>query len=112
MNAKDRKLKRLDQLESIAEEITLMLGLKTKVVDDSIEAETILGKINFKPGYNGLMYEVFSFIRYYGLNLASYGLDNTKKLFWNTVKSKHYYMGHCIHLTGNQLKINPRKLQI
>jgi len=45
MNYKER---RIDYLETVAEEITLMMGLKTEVVNEVIEVDTIAGKMKLR----------------------------------------------------------------
>ena len=64
----------LDYLETVAEEITLMLGLNTKVNGKTIQVETIAGYMNYKPAYTDVMRDVYRFIFCYGLKLQNYGL--------------------------------------
>jgi len=73
MNYKERQL---DYLETVAEEITLMMGLKTEVVNEAIEVDTITGKMKFKIGFGELMQDVYRFIYCYGTRLHNYGIDN------------------------------------
>jgi hypothetical protein len=69
------KEKQLDYLETVAEEITLMMGLKTEVVNEAIEVDTIAGKMKFKVGFGELMQDVYRFIYCYGSRLHNYGID-------------------------------------
>lgn len=48
-------LNKIDYLETVAEEITLTTGLKTKAINGLIEVDTIAGKIDFKVGFFELM---------------------------------------------------------
>ena len=72
MNYKER---RLDYLETVAEEITLMMGLKTEVVNEAIEVDTIAGKMKFKVVFGKLMQDVYRFIYCYGTKLHNYGIE-------------------------------------
>jgi len=72
MNYKERQL---DYLETVAEEITLMMGLKTVVINEAIEVDTVAGKIKFKVGFGELMQDVYRFIYYYGTTLHKYGIE-------------------------------------
>jgi len=69
------KEKQIDYLETVAEEITLMMGLKTEVVNEAIEVDTIAGKMKFKAGFGELMQDVYRFIYCYGTRLHNYGID-------------------------------------
>lgn len=72
MNYKERQI---DYLETVAEEITLMMGLKTDVVNEAIEVDTIVGKMNYKVGFGDLMQDVYRFIYCYGSRLHRYGIE-------------------------------------
>lgn len=72
MNYKERQL---DYLETVAEEITLMMGLKTEVVNEAIEVDTIAGKMKFKAGFGELMQDFYRFIYCYGTRLHKYGIE-------------------------------------
>ena len=72
MNYKERQI---DYLETVAEEITLMMGLKTEVVNEAIEVDTIAGKMKFKVGFRELMQDVYRFIYCYGTRLHNYGIE-------------------------------------
>ncbi len=65
-----------DYLETVAEEITLMIGLKTEVVGEVIEVDTIAGKMKFKAGFGVLMQDVYRFIYCYGTRLQKYGIEH------------------------------------
>ena len=72
MNYKERQI---DYLETVAEEITLIMGLKTEVVNEAIEVDTIAGKMKFKVGFGELMQDVYRFIYCYGTRLHDYGIE-------------------------------------
>jgi len=69
------KERQLDYLETVAEEITLMMGLKTDVVNEAIEVDTIAGKMKFKVVFGELMQDVYRFIYCYGTRLHNYGIE-------------------------------------
>ncbi len=73
-NDMDYKQRKLDYLETVAEEIFLTTGLKTEVVNGAIEVDTIAGKMKFKTVFNVLMPDVYRFIYCYGSKLNKYGL--------------------------------------
>ena len=71
-----RKFNRSDHIEGVAEEITLYMGLKTKVVGDTtdgriereyIHVDTIAGVIKYNACCNDIMEEVYRFIYVYVL---------------------------------------------
>ena len=68
-----------DYLETVAEEITQMMGLTTNVVDGTIEVDTIAGTMKFRIGFGELMQDVYRFIYCYGTKLHSYGLEKRIK---------------------------------
>ena len=68
-----KELKYLAYLEEVAQEIELMLNLKTKIVNKTIIVSTITGEIKYEPKYNNLMMDIYSFIYGYGLTLSEYG---------------------------------------
>ena len=72
MNYKERQI---DYLETVAEEITLMMGLKTEVVNETIEVDTVAGKMKFKAVFGELMQDVYRFIYCYGTKLHNYGIE-------------------------------------
>lgn len=72
MNYKERQI---DYLETVADEITLMMGLKTEVVNEAIEVDTIAGKMKFRAGFGELMQDVYRFIYCYGTRLHNYGIE-------------------------------------
>jgi len=72
MNYKERQI---DYLETVAEEITLMMGLKTKVVNEAIEVDTIACKMKFKIVFGELMQDVYRFIYFYSTILNNYGIE-------------------------------------
>jgi len=74
-NECSQKQKSVDYLETVAEEITLMMGLKTKVVNEVIEVDTIAGKMKFKVVFGELMQDVYRFIYFYGTKLHKYGIE-------------------------------------
>jgi len=75
LSYKERQLEAQDYLLTVAEEIEMMLGLKTEVVNDFIEVDTIAGKIKTKALFNNLMEDVYRFIYVYGTHLHTYGLS-------------------------------------
>ena len=74
-----RKDIRIDYIMTVAEEIEMITGLKTKVVNETIEVDTIAGKIDFKIGFNELMQDVYRFIYVYGGKLQKYGIEQRIK---------------------------------
>lgn len=76
MGYKDNQI---DYLQTVAEEITLMMGLKADVVDEVIKVYTIAGVMNFKPSFNILMQDVYRFIYCYGTRLYTYGIEQRIK---------------------------------
>jgi len=72
MNNKERQI---DYLETVAEEITLMTGLMTEVVNEAIEVDTIAGRMKFKVFFGVLMQDVYRFIYCYGSKLHKYGIE-------------------------------------
>ena len=75
----NRKDVRIDYIMTVAEEIELMTGLKTKLVNETIEVDTLVGKINFKVAFYDLMQDVYRFIYLYGGKLQKYGIEQRKK---------------------------------
>lgn len=76
MNYKER---RLDYLETVSEEIEIMLSLKSKIDNNIILVDTIVGVINFNPLFGNLMEDVYRFVYIYGGRLQSYGIENRIK---------------------------------
>ena len=74
-----RKDVRIDYIMTVAEEIELTTGLKTKVVNEVIEADTIAGKIEFKVAFYELMQDVYRFIYVYGGKMHKYGIEQRIK---------------------------------
>ena len=72
MNHKQRQI---DYLLTVAEEITLMMGLKTEVVNGIIEVDTVAGKMTFNIMFGDLMQDVYRFIYCYGSRLNNYGIE-------------------------------------
>ena len=71
-----RKDKQIDYLETLAEEISLTMGLKTEAMEEHILIDTIAGEMMFKPGFGVLMQDVYRFIYCYGTRLTNYGIKN------------------------------------
>ena len=68
------KHKQMDYLETLAEEISLTMGLRTKVSKDHILVYTIAGEMIFYPSFCELMQDVYRFIYCYGRKLTNYGI--------------------------------------
>jgi len=71
----DYKARQLDYLETVAEEITLMMGLKTRVVNEAIEVQTIAGNMRFEAPFGRLMEDAYRFVYCYGTRLQKYGIE-------------------------------------
>lgn len=85
----DERNKKLEFKESAAEEITLMTGLKAKVVNNSIEVDTIVGIIEFNPwNTEDLMVAVYLFISRYGSKLEKYGIEQAISIQREELKRK------------------------
>ena len=69
----------IDYIMTVAEEIELTTGLKTKVVNEVIEVDTIAGKIEFKVAFYELMQDVYRFIYVYGGKMHKYGIEQRIK---------------------------------
>jgi hypothetical protein len=74
-----RKDIRIDYIMTVAEEIELTTGLTTDVVNETIEVDTMVGKINFKVAFYDLMQDVYRFISIYGSKLQKYGIEQRIK---------------------------------
>ena len=74
-----RKDIRIDYIITVAEEIELTTGLTTDVVNETIEVDTMVGKINFKVAFYDLMQDVYHFIYVYGSKLHKYGIEQRIK---------------------------------
>lgn len=73
------KDKKIDYMMTVAEEITLTTGLKAEVVNETIEVDTLAGKIKFKVDFFDLMQDVYRFIYVYGMRLQKYGIEQRIK---------------------------------
>lgn len=76
LNYKERQI---DYLEDVSAEINIMMGLKTEVVNSTIEVDTIVGKIKFRVSFGELMQDVYRFIYIYGMKLQNYGIEQRIK---------------------------------
>ena len=61
-------------IDSVAEEITMYLGLKTKITKNKIEVDTVAGVIKLSVIFPTIMENVYRFIYVYGGRLHEYGL--------------------------------------
>ena len=73
------KIKQVDYLLTVAEEIEMTLGLKHKVVNETVLIETIVGDIILKNTFGELMQDVYRFIYVYGGKLHDYGIKQRIK---------------------------------
>jgi hypothetical protein len=75
------KIRFIDYAESVAEEITMTMGLNAKVNDEgTIIVDTIAGELVFKPIFRDLMQDFFRFVYCYGSKLSSYGIEERIKV--------------------------------
>ena len=75
------KIRFINYAESVAEEITLSMGLHTKVNDEGvILVDTIAGELAFKPTFGDLMQDFYRFVYCYGSKLSSYGIEQRIKV--------------------------------
>jgi hypothetical protein len=72
----DRKKARIDYIETVAEEIELMTGIKCKVVNETIHADTFIGEVKFDVAFYVLMEDVYRFIYVYGGKMNAYGIKH------------------------------------
>lgn len=68
-----------DYLDTVAEEISMYLGLKTEVDNKVIRVDTIAGNMNFEPIFGNLMEDVYRFVYVYGGKLQQYGIEQRIK---------------------------------
>ena len=76
----NREMIRTDYLETVSEEINLMMGLRATVVKGCIEVETIAGIMKFETGFGELMQDVYRFVYCYGSKLHNYGIKKRLEL--------------------------------
>ena len=73
------QIRQIDYLLTVAEEIEMTLGLKHKVVNETVVIQTIVGDMILKNVFGELMQDVYRFIYVYGGRLHKYGIEQRIK---------------------------------
>ena len=74
------RLSRKEFTEAVAEEISMWLGLDTRVDGDEILVDTMAGPMTYDPVGDNVMEAVYRFVMRYGQKLHSYGLRKSKEV--------------------------------
>ena len=68
-----------DMLESVSEELKLFMNFDTKIIDNKIVLDTVVGKYIYTISEKTIMGNVYRFISNYGLKLHKHFLDEKIK---------------------------------
>lgn len=87
---KHYKANRDDYAQSVAEEITLSMGLHTNVNEKGkIIVDTIAGELVYGPVFKDLMQDFYRFVYCYGSKLSSYGIEERIKVADKAFNTDH-----------------------